>query len=341
MLQSSYILNDQPPTDEIDPPIPNQTERTHELQDDTQSAPNSGSHVEPPLATQNPHSAPLDLMIVGNSNTREIDSSKLYRNKMTKVVELRNKTVNGAIRYILGMKEDGIKPKVMAYMLGTNELSDANATTDSILDAYVTLVESTRQKCPDTEIVIIGVPPRRGRPESVKNLNEHLIDLCKDLNVYFSDNSNLNYNYHLKNDKIHLNDEGIKSLVKNLKITTNPLLGLKARINPVQTPPRRYVRNNFSSNWHKQYPNESNEVDVFDQAWQYGNDYARPQQQNPRLYSAYRNQQHSHTEIDEGNMLREVYQNESYQIPPLNQNRNKNTDKDFKKQLLQLLVAAF
>lgn len=203
-----------------------QSEAPNKKQLQTPTLENSQRSSQSPTASTRQAQQPADLLIIGNSNTKFIHGNKVYSKKNCKVVSLRNKSIVGAQRYVIGMRPNSPKPCCAAFLVGTNEVGRSN--DNKIIDEYEQLIDACRAKMPDTSLVMMGIPTRKGNSDVLERINSRLQHLCERENISFVDNSGIDYHDHLCEDKIHLNESGLKILVSALKKVTNPILGVKS-----------------------------------------------------------------------------------------------------------------
>jgi lysophospholipase L1-like esterase len=71
---------------------------------------------------------------------------------------------------------DGIKPKVVMLMIGTNNSNNKDNTAEEIADGIKAIVAEIHKKSPQTKVLLLGVFPRGADPsaENVKNQREKL-----------------------------------------------------------------------------------------------------------------------------------------------------------------------
>ncbi len=84
---------------------------------------------------------------------------------------------------------DGIKPKAVMLMIGTN---NGNDTVEATAKGVTKIVETIRKKLPETKILLLGIFPRGDKPENngrVKNkaVNEIIAKLDDKKHVFFLD----------------------------------------------------------------------------------------------------------------------------------------------------------
>jgi lysophospholipase L1-like esterase len=85
---------------------------------------------------------------------------------------------------------EGIHPKVVVLMIGTNNAD--SATVDEIAQGVKAIVEELRHRLPGAKVLLLGVFPRREKPndplrEKVKSVNEKIAGLDDGSNVKFLD----------------------------------------------------------------------------------------------------------------------------------------------------------
>ena len=143
---------------------------------------------------------------------------------------------NGAI--------DGLSPKLVTLMIGTNNLHDAHKAypPDDPKDIFfgIQVIVNELQQClPDSQVVIFSIFPRKPGPsnERVNKVNDMLPKLADgkrtdhiNLNRFFSIEKGQINQALFKNDLLHLNDEGYLAWATALQ----PLLekyGLRVNLN--------------------------------------------------------------------------------------------------------------
>lgn len=94
---------------------------------------------------------------------------------------------------------EGIAPKVIVLMIGTNNASSASA--DEIALGVETIVKELRQRAPEARILLLGVFPRGARPnptrDKLKKVNERIARLDDGKTLRFLDIG-----------KVFVNDDG-------------------------------------------------------------------------------------------------------------------------------------
>jgi len=139
---------------------------------------------------------------------------------------------------------DGVNPKVIVILAGTNNVGNAPAAPDQV-DAKVAdivagvraLIDTCRLKAPHAKIVLMGIFPRndnRAVMTEITRINEQLGKLADDRTIYF-----LNINDKLANadgilfdgvtiDGLHLSVKGYQVWADQLRPLLTKLLGPRA-----------------------------------------------------------------------------------------------------------------
>ena len=122
-------------------------------------------------------------------------------------------TTAGLYRRLSDGQLEGLKPKLIVLMIGTNDfgLPESPPPPGQVADAIGQIVDLIRMKCPGTKILLMGILPRADRPglnEPIRACNRLL---SKTPNVTylgvgseFGDGSNRRY----MPDGLHLSREG-------------------------------------------------------------------------------------------------------------------------------------
>lgn len=133
---------------------------------------------------------PVDLLFVGDSITdawRGGGQNKLFTEKWGKHNPLNLGIGGDRTEHVLWRLDhgevDGIKPKAVVVMIGTNNLGNAPPATPEQTAAGVTcVVEKLREKLPDSKILLLGVFPRGAKADDpyraqVKTVNDTIAKL--------------------------------------------------------------------------------------------------------------------------------------------------------------------
>jgi N-acetylglucosamine-6-sulfatase len=89
---------------------------------------------------------------------------------------------------------DGIKPKVIVMMIGTNNLAPDSSrnTPEQTIQGYKLLVNEIRQRQPDARLLLLGIFPRGEAPDNpyrplIKQVNAEIEKFADNQHIYFMD----------------------------------------------------------------------------------------------------------------------------------------------------------
>ncbi len=133
---------------------------------------------------------PINLLFVGDSITdawRGGPQNKLYLEKWGKHNPLNIGISGDKTQHVLWRLEhgevEGIKPKAIVVMIGTNNLGNPpKATPEQTAAGVKCVVESLREKLPGSKILLLGVFPRGAKADDpyraqIKTVNETIAKL--------------------------------------------------------------------------------------------------------------------------------------------------------------------
>ena len=131
---------------------------------------------------------PVDLLFVGDSITdawRRGDQYKLFQERWGKHNPLNLGIGGDRTQHVLWRLQngevEGLKPKVVVLMIGTNNLGSKDSVEDTIAGVKA-VVGSLRDKLPDSKILLLAVFPRGMEPDNafraqIKSVNEAIAKL--------------------------------------------------------------------------------------------------------------------------------------------------------------------
>lgn len=130
---------------------------------------------------------------------------------------------------------DGIKPKVVVLLIGTNNFKTGN-TPPQIAEGISAVVSEVRKRLPETKVLVVGVFPRGDKPDSayrqsIKDLNASVAKLDDGKSVYFLDLGSRflkpdgSITADIMPDFLHLSPAGYKIYSDALDEKLSPLLG--------------------------------------------------------------------------------------------------------------------
>ena len=189
---------------------------------------NNQSSVEKPVETSVPV---VDFLIVGNSQTRDIDKNRVYKHKVVEVKTLDNgkKHLDGALEYV---KTCNLNPKVILLQAASNSL-DSGSSIDSCLEKCQEIVQTCKSRFPNSHVCLSESLPRKTGDNSKRGYNQKCmefnarLDSVSGATIVRHPNLNNTNTPSYQNDRIHLSEKGIARLIGNYKQSVNPLLGMK------------------------------------------------------------------------------------------------------------------
>jgi lysophospholipase L1-like esterase len=130
---------------------------------------------------------------------------------------------------------DGIRPKVVVLMIGTNNAS--SSTPDEIAQGITAIVEELRRRLPKAQVLLLGVFPREQKPgglrERLKAVNERIAKLDDGSHVRFLNigkaflNADGSISPEIMPDYLHLSRQGYRIWAEAMEPTLWALLDEK------------------------------------------------------------------------------------------------------------------
>jgi len=129
---------------------------------------------------------------------------------------------------VLNGECDGISPKAIVLLIGTNNVRHGDFTPEQIADGIRAILDALREKCPQSKVLLLGILPRGANPSDpmrrkVDATNALLPQLADNQSVYFL---NVNKQFlsedgilsnSLAPDLLHLSAEGYDILGKQIE----------------------------------------------------------------------------------------------------------------------------
>lgn len=140
----------------------------------------------------------IDLLFLGDSITENfLTTGKPVWNSEFSAWRAANfgisgDTTQGVYRRISEGELDGIQPRVVVLLIGTNNISAGVQSPEAIAADIKTIVGAVRKKLPGTKVLLLGILPRDGQPDApvrkaVGAINNRLAALDDDRCVHFLD----------------------------------------------------------------------------------------------------------------------------------------------------------
>ncbi|XP_071178016.1 uncharacterized protein MCAP_0864-like [Mytilus edulis] len=208
----------------------------------------SGNSIE---KSKNTNIQKVDLWVIGSSIVKDLDGKKMYKNKQVKITTLRDKTVEGATKFV---KLGTVHAKNVLLQIGSNDLEQK--TPDDVLQEVELLVRELKSTLPEYTVVIGELLPRyylvdRTKADAYNEkfglYNILLRDYCVDTGLHYVQFENMIHSDFY--DGIHPNFKGVKLYVRCIKEILNPLLSVRYDKNYPRSFNNGYsVRSNYDQN---------------------------------------------------------------------------------------------
>ena len=150
----------------------------------------------PPMDNQNPtaktsqNHAVVDFLIMGNSNTSHIKPWRIFgHSKTTRVVTLKNKTIEGATDFVDGCD---LKPHVVVLRVAGNNLAQSTSLVEDSVDKMNRLIDNCQTKFLGASI-LVGQPlpqmlrtakPRNSTKTKLMNSLDNLANMSSNFQHY-------------------------------------------------------------------------------------------------------------------------------------------------------------
>jgi lysophospholipase L1-like esterase len=136
---------------------------------------------------------PVDLLFLGDSITQGWNDNavwkRFYGPRKAANFGIGGDRTQHVLWRIQNGELEGIAPKVVVLMIGTNNVSSGSA--DEIAQGVTAIVKAIREKLPRTRILLLGVFPRGEKPnpgrEKLAAVNAKIANLADGSNVTFFD----------------------------------------------------------------------------------------------------------------------------------------------------------
>ena len=132
---------------------------------------------------------------------------------------------------------DGLKPKALVLMIGTNNSPGDTYTAEQIADGIGAIITKLRTKLPETKILLLAIFPRSERPDATREKNAKVSELASKLAdgkmVYYMDigkeflGPDGVLSKEIMPDFLHLTPKGYEIWAKAIEAKLTELLGEK------------------------------------------------------------------------------------------------------------------
>ncbi len=166
---------------------------------------------------------PVDLLFLGDSITQGWNDNavwkRFYGPRKAANFGIGGDRTQHVLWRIQNGELEGIAPKVVVLMIGTNNVSSGSA--DEIAQGFTAIVKAIRENgCPRTKILLLGVFPRGEKPnpgrEKLAAVNAKIANLADGSNVWFLDigksflNEDGTISRQIMPDFLHLSTRGYR-----------------------------------------------------------------------------------------------------------------------------------
>lgn len=132
---------------------------------------------------------------------------------------------------------EGLKPKLVVLMIGTNNSNGDDNTAEEIADGIKAIVAKLRDKLPESKILLLAIFPRGDKPNAQREKNAQASLLASEVadgeNVYFLDigpaflNDDGTLSKDVMPDYLHLSPKGYQIWAESIEPKVAELLGEK------------------------------------------------------------------------------------------------------------------
>jgi len=129
---------------------------------------------------------------------------------------------------------DGISPKLVVVMIGTNNTGDPQ-TIENIGDGVIAIVNTLRQKLPQTKVLLLGIFPRAENPgplrDKIAKINQHASKVADGEMVHYLDigakflNPDGTMSPDIMPDYVHPSEKGYQIWAEAIEPKVSELMG--------------------------------------------------------------------------------------------------------------------
>lgn len=180
---------------------------------------------------------PVGLLFLGDSITQGWNGNEVWK-RFYQPRNAANFGINGdrtqnVLWRIRDGELDGIRPKVVVLLIGTNNLN--NATTEEIADGVGAIVAEVRHRLPEAKVLLLGIFPRGRKPDATREklgaVNARIARLDDGAHVRFLEIGQVflegdgSISREIMPDFLHLSLEGYRRWAEAMEPTLREMLG--------------------------------------------------------------------------------------------------------------------
>ncbi|MHC4063747.1 MAG: platelet-activating factor acetylhydrolase IB subunit [Planctomycetota bacterium] len=186
----------------------------------------------------------IDLIWLGDSITQGWESAgkgvwqKYYGNRRTANMGISGDQTQHVLWRLEHGNVEGISPKVAVIMIGTNNSNGGDYTHEEIAQGVLTIVQSVREKLPQTRVLLLAIFPRGQYPdaqrEKIAAVNSTIAKSADgrmvrylDIGDRFLDGSG-RISREIMPDFLHLSPAGYEIWAKSIELVLVEMLGQKS-----------------------------------------------------------------------------------------------------------------
>jgi len=179
---------------------------------------------------------PVDLLFLGDSITQGWNNNDVWKQfygpRRAANFGIGGDRTQHVLWRIQNGELDGLKPKVVVLMIGTNNASSSSA--DEIAQGVKAIVEELRRRLPEAKVLLLGVFPRAAKPNATREklieVNAKIAKLDDGAHVKFLDigksflNEDGTISREIMPDFLHLSAKGYQLWADAMEPTLKAML---------------------------------------------------------------------------------------------------------------------
>jgi lysophospholipase L1-like esterase len=138
----------------------------------------------------------VNVLFLGDSTTKCWSGNEIWRERYATLPSanfgIAGDTTENVLWRIADGELDGLSPKIVVLLLGTNNLGREGATAEEIAHGDAAVLAALRAKLPGAKVLLLGILPRGQKPDDpyravIRDANQHLARLADGDAVRFLD----------------------------------------------------------------------------------------------------------------------------------------------------------